>query len=37
MSAFSGSRIVEGVRENRGAGAGCVTPWRLTKVFRATM
>ena len=26
ISAFSASRIAEGVRENRGAGAGCVTP-----------
>src|SRR5215813_15354687 len=27
-SAASGSRMAEGVREKRGAGAGCVTPWR---------
>ena len=33
----SGSRIADGVREKRGAGAGCVTPWRSTKTLRATM
>src|SRR6476469_3221306 len=37
ISAVAGSRIAEGVREKRGAGAGWVTPWRLTKVFRAAM
>src|ERR1700694_5864457 len=37
ISAFSGSRIAEGVREKRGAGAGWVTPWRSTKIFRAAM
>jgi hypothetical protein len=26
ISAFSGSLIADGVREKRGAGAGCVTP-----------
>jgi hypothetical protein len=26
ISAFSASRIADGVREKRGAGAGCVTP-----------
>lgn len=34
---ISGSLIADGVRENRGAGAGCVTPWRSTKTFRAAM
>ena len=28
ISAVTGSRIAEGVREKRGAGAGWVTPWR---------
>ena len=37
ISAFSGSRIAEGVREKRGAGAGWVMPWRVTKIFRAAM
>jgi len=37
ISAVSGSRMAEGVREKRGAGAGCVTPWRLTKILRAAM
>ena len=37
ISAIAGSRIAEGVREKRGAGAGCVTPWRLTKIFRAAL
>src|SRR6266404_3878669 len=31
------SRMAEGVREKRGAGAGWVTPWRLTKICRAAM
>ena len=35
ISAVSGSRMAEGVREKRGAGAGWVTPWRSTKIFRA--
>src|ERR1700756_3092687 len=33
----SGSRIFDGVREKRGAGAGWVTPWRSTKTLRAAM
>src|SRR6267143_78699 len=37
ISAVSGSRIADGVREKRGAGAGWVTPWRSTKTFRAAM
>src|SRR6476646_547675 len=37
ISAVTASRIAEGVREKRGAGAGWVTPWRLTKIFRAAM
>ena len=37
MSALSGSRIADGVREKRGAGAGCVTPSTSTKVLRATL
>ena len=37
ISAFSASLIADGVRENRGAGAGCVTPWRSTKILRAAM
>jgi hypothetical protein len=37
ISAVTGSRIADGVRENRGAGAGWVTPWRSTKIFRAAM
>src|ERR1043166_2232364 len=37
ISTFSGSRIADGVREKRGAGAGCVTPWRSTKIFRAAL
>src|SRR5271169_6187544 len=36
-STLSGSRIVDGVREKRGAGAGWVTPWRSIKVLRAAM
>ena len=37
ISAVAGSRMAEGVRKKRGAGAGWVTPWRLTNVFRAAM
>ena len=37
ISAISGSRIADGVREKRGAGAGCVTPWRSTNTLRAAM
>ena len=37
ISATSGSRIADGVRENRGAGAGWVTPCRSTNTFRAAM
>src|SRR5437763_10730030 len=37
ISAVTASRIADGVREKRGAGAGWVTPWRLTKIFRAAM
>jgi hypothetical protein len=37
ISTVAGSRMVEGVREKRGAGAGWVAPWRLTNVFRAAM
>src|ERR1700730_159121 len=37
ISAVAASRIAEGVREKRGAGAGWVTPWRLTKIRRAAM
>src|SRR5712671_181397 len=37
ISAATGSRIADGVREKRGAGAGWVTPWRSTKIFRAAM
>ncbi len=37
ISAVSASRIADGVREKRGAGAGWVTPWRSTKIFRAAM
>ena len=33
----SGSRTIEGVLENRGAGAGCMTPWRVRKTPRDTM
>jgi hypothetical protein len=29
--------MADGVREKRGAGAGWVTPWRSTKIFRAAM
>ena len=35
--ATSGSLIADGVRENRGAGAGWVTPWRSTNTLRAAM
>ena len=35
--AISGSLIADGVRENRGAGAGCVTPCRSTNTLRAAM
>src|SRR5436309_15996826 len=37
ISAFSASLIADGVREKRGAGAGWVTPWRSTKMFRAAL
>src|SRR5689334_2954482 len=37
ISVTSGSRIVDGVREKRGAGAGWVTPWRSTNTPRAAM
>src|SRR4051812_21518021 len=37
ISADAASRMADGVREKRGAGAGCVTPWRSTKIFRAAM
>src|SRR3979490_2792900 len=37
ISAFSASRIADGVREKRGAGAGWVTPWRSTKIFLAAL
>src|ERR1700738_3901002 len=37
MSAVAVSRIADGVREKRGAGAGWVTPCRLTKIWRAAM
>src|SRR4051794_4793076 len=37
ISATSGSRTADGVREKRGAGAGCLTPWRSRKTLRATM
>src|SRR5665213_870543 len=37
ISALAGSRIAEGVREKRGAGAGWVTPWRVTKILRAPL
>src|SRR5216684_4568243 len=37
ISAVAASLIADGVREKRGAGAGWVTPWRLTKIFRAAI
>src|SRR3954470_17706387 len=37
ISALADSRIADCVREKRGAGAGCVTPCRLTKTLRAAM
>src|SRR4051812_15221081 len=37
ISTTSGSRMVDGVREKRGAGAGCVTPWRSMNTPRAAM